>query len=34
VETHRTHLMQKLGLRTQVDLIRYTLQRGIVPMQS
>jgi two-component system, NarL family, response regulator NreC len=34
VETHRAHLMQKLGLRTQADLIRYALQRGILPMQS
>jgi DNA-binding NarL/FixJ family response regulator len=32
VETHRTHLMQKLGLRTQADLIRYALYRGILPM--
>ncbi len=32
VETHRAHLMQKLGLRTQTDLIRYALKRGIVPM--
>lgn len=33
VETHRIHLMQKLGLRTQTDLIRYALHRGIVPME-
>jgi DNA-binding NarL/FixJ family response regulator len=31
VETHRTNLMRKLGLRTQTDLIRYALQRGIIP---
>lgn len=30
VETHRAHLRQKLGLRTQADLIRYALQRGIL----
>jgi two-component system response regulator NreC len=31
VETHRTNLMRKLGLRTQTDLLRYALQRGIIP---
>jgi len=34
VETHRTNLMRKLGLRTQTDLIRYALQRGIIPWQD
>jgi DNA-binding CsgD family transcriptional regulator len=34
VETHRAHLKQKLSLRTQVDLIRYALQRGIVPLDQ
>jgi len=33
VETHRTNLMRKLGLRTQTDLIRYALRRGILPME-
>ncbi|OGG54318.1 MAG: DNA-binding response regulator [Candidatus Handelsmanbacteria bacterium RIFCSPLOWO2_12_FULL_64_10] len=33
VETYRAHLMQKLGLRTQTDLIRYALRRGILPME-
>lgn len=33
VETHRAHLMRKLGLRTQADLIRYALQRGVLPME-
>jgi DNA-binding NarL/FixJ family response regulator len=32
VETHRTHLMHKLGLRSQAEVIRYALQRGIVPL--
>lgn len=32
VETHRANLMHKLALRTQTDLIRYALQRGILPM--
>lgn len=31
-ETHRTNLMRKLDLRTQTDLIRYALRRGILPM--
>lgn len=33
VETHRANLMRKLGLRSQTDLIRYALQRGILPME-
>jgi two-component system response regulator NreC len=34
IETHRTNLMRKLGLRTQTDLIRYALQRGLIPPQD
>jgi DNA-binding CsgD family transcriptional regulator len=34
VETHRAHLMRKLDLRSQADLIRYTLRRGILPLES
>jgi DNA-binding NarL/FixJ family response regulator len=30
VEVHRTNMMRKIGLRTQTDLIRYALQRGIL----
>ncbi len=30
-ETHRANLMRKLGLRTQTDLVRYALGRGLVP---
>jgi len=30
-EAHRASLMRKLGLRTQADLIRLALQRGILP---
>ena len=33
-ETHRANLMRKLSLRTQADLIRYALRRGIVPMEN
>ncbi len=32
VETHRANLMRKLSLHSQADLIRYALQRGILPM--
>ena len=31
VEVHRSSMMQKLGLSTQTDLIRYALQHGILP---
>ncbi len=34
VETHRAHLMEKLGLRTPTDLARYGLRRGIVPLEE
>ncbi len=33
VESHRTHLMSKLGLRTQTDLIRYAMDRGVLPKE-
>jgi two-component system, NarL family, response regulator NreC len=33
VETHRTNLMRKLGLRSQTDLIRYALQQGIIALE-
>jgi two-component system response regulator NreC len=32
-ETHRAHLLGKLGLHSQTDLIRYALKRGILPME-
>ena len=31
VETHRARMMRKLGLHTQAELIRFTLQLGIFP---
>ena len=34
VETHRANLMRKLGLKTQTDLIRYALRRGILPLDN
>jgi DNA-binding NarL/FixJ family response regulator len=33
VETHRAHVMRKLRLQNQADLIRYALQRGLLPME-
>jgi len=32
VETHRANLMRKLGLHNQTELVRYAIQRGIIPM--
>lgn len=31
VESHRANFMRKLGLNTHQDLIRYALQRGVIP---
>ena len=33
VETHRANLMRKLNLRRQADLVRYALERLIVPVE-
>jgi len=33
-ESHRAHLMRKLGLRGQTDLVRYTIERGILPAKA
>lgn len=30
VETHKTHIMQKLNLKTQVDLIKYAIKNNII----
>lgn len=34
VETHRANLMRKLSLRTQTELIRFALRRGILPLED
>lgn len=34
VETHRANVMHKIGLRSQTELVRYALQRGILPMEG
>ena len=34
VETHRSAVMRKLGLRRQTDLVRYALRRGVLPPEG
>jgi DNA-binding NarL/FixJ family response regulator len=34
VETHRANAMRKLSLNNQTDLLRYALQRGILPIDT
>jgi DNA-binding NarL/FixJ family response regulator len=34
VESHRAHLMRKLGLHGQAELIRYALRRGLLPIDD
>ncbi|MFC1893414.1 response regulator [Chloroflexota bacterium] len=34
VETHRANAMRKLDLSNQTDLLRYALQRGILPLDT
>jgi DNA-binding NarL/FixJ family response regulator len=33
-ETHRAHVAEKLGLRRQIDLVRYAIRRGIVTLDQ
>ena len=33
-EMHRASLMRKLSLRTQTDLIRFAIRRGIIPLEQ
>jgi DNA-binding NarL/FixJ family response regulator len=33
-EMHRANAMRKLGLKTQADLIRYALRRGMIPAEG
>ncbi len=30
VQTHRTHILQKLGLETTIDLVRYAIRHGLI----
>ncbi len=34
VETHRANLMRKLNIRSQAELVRYALRRGLVPIED
>jgi DNA-binding NarL/FixJ family response regulator len=34
VEVHRARILHKLGLQNQAELIRYALQRGILPIEE
>jgi two-component system response regulator NreC len=34
VETHRSNLMDKLNLRTRVDLVRYASERGFIKLEE
>lgn len=34
VETHRAHLMRKLSLRSQTELVRFAVKRGLLPEPS
>jgi two-component system response regulator NreC len=34
VEVHRRNLMNKLGIKNQVELIRFAIKRGILPMDD
>ena len=33
-ETHRAHVMEKLGLRNRTELIAYALRRGLIPAEA
>jgi two-component system, NarL family, response regulator NreC len=33
-QTHRAHVMEKLGLRTRRDLIVYAVNRGLFPVET
>jgi DNA-binding NarL/FixJ family response regulator len=34
VEAHRANLMEKLGLHSQMDLLRYAVRRGVITLES
>ena len=34
VENHRAHLMRKLGLENQSELIRYAVRHGLIPLEG
>lgn len=34
VEIHKSHVMHKLNLTTQTDIVKYAIRRGILPMED
>ena len=32
--SHREHMMDKLDLHNRTDLVRFALQRGVIPQQA
>jgi len=34
IESHRLNMMRKLGFRSQVDLVRFAMDRGIIPLSK
>src|SRR5207253_4501397 len=34
VETHRASIMRKLGLKSQSDVVRYAVRRGLIPLEE
>lgn len=34
VENHRAHIMNKLGLRTHTDVVRFAIRRGLMPLDA
>lgn len=34
VQTHRTHIMEKLNLHTRTDLVKYALRKGMITLDS
>jgi DNA-binding NarL/FixJ family response regulator len=34
VENHRAHLMRKLGLQNQTELVRHALRHGLIPLEN
>jgi two-component system response regulator NreC len=34
VQTHRSHLMNKLGIENLCDLVKYAIQKGILPLEQ
>jgi two-component system response regulator NreC len=33
VETHKTNILEKLGLRNSVELVRYAIKNGLINLE-